>query len=1027
MNQLQKALLEICRTHKLREKILIAPSFCQGHQITETFVKGGGSYINLRMKTLTSLAHEIIDLDLAEASIAYLSETASQIIIEDLFNQIRENQDSYFHALEPKEGMVAALGDALRELRIAGIKADDISPEIFVNEKKGKEIKELFRKYESNLREKHYADDPAILTRAIEKLKAGNNASDKALYLFLSDVPYSPLEKIFINLLPGQKSILPHPKAHGIAYPQRFLQHAQQSDVREITSNREKLPYLFEPEKARGTCKDTTIQLFHAVGRRNEVREVLRRIISSGLKNDEVEIIHTSYDDYAPLIYDLSCTFGMPMTFEEGLPITYTHPGKAALGFLSWLSSNYEALRLRQLITSGTIDVKPQEEDELISPAIMARILRESPIGWGKERYPDILNAMAEQYKTQSLEDSDEQGNHRDFYRRREANARFLRAMLKPILESIPVPDGDMLIAVKDFCTCVRDFISRYSRVSHELDGEARVAIIERLDEIQSITKKKMSFADAINHIDSTIREINVGQSGPASGCLHVASHLSGGRSGRRHTYIMGCDAQTFPGTVMQNPILLDEERAGISASLLTSSEFLKEKLYRSALLLSSLSGNITLSFSSFDVIENRESFPSSILLQIYRLISGKVHASYSEFKRSLGDPAGYVPAGAQLDTADFWIGSFFRREGLRMADSTVFHCYPGLLQGLKAKEARETDTMTEYDGILYPADKELDPRENKSLVISASALEKFARCPFAYFLHYILGVRATEEIEFEPHVWLDAKQRGSLLHELFYRFMKEISDKREKPSVQKHTPLIASFLEKIIAEYREALPPPSEAIFAQEKKRLQKAVQIFLKTEEIRSVKYTPVFFELAFGCEDAERGMQEPVTIAVGSGKKFNAMGRIDRIDKIAKGEYAVTDYKTGSARTFDEKKVFNGGKTIQHALYAIAAEKIVQKLLGNKTAKITESGYLFPTEREIGRPIYPERRDGEFIQLLDTIFDALRAGIFMPTDDEKECDYCDYAEICGEDVVSSVKLKRSNAANAGIELLRQLKTYE
>jgi len=76
LKRLQTALSDICNTHRLREKILIVPSFSQGHQITESLVKNGNSYINLRIKTLSSLAHEIIALDLVKESITILPETS---------------------------------------------------------------------------------------------------------------------------------------------------------------------------------------------------------------------------------------------------------------------------------------------------------------------------------------------------------------------------------------------------------------------------------------------------------------------------------------------------------------------------------------------------------------------------------------------------------------------------------------------------------------------------------------------------------------------------------------------------------------------------------------------------------------------------------------------------------------------------------------------------------------------------------------------------------------------------------------
>ncbi len=308
MIRLQKALSEICNTHRLKEKLLIVSSFSQGHQITESLVINGIPYINLRIKTLTSLAHEVVALDLAKESIKYLSETSTLIIIEDLFNQIRQKKASYFHKMEPKGGMVEALGEAIRGLRmcgICGIHADSLTLKHFVSEKKGIEIIELFRNYELYLQQNQYADKPEILKRAIEKLKANKDAPDNRLYLFLSDVPYSSLEKLFIDALPGEKIVLPHDGVHGIAFSQRFLQPPIEKEVLEITSNREKLTWLFKPEEAPGEFKDSTIEIFHAVGRRNEVREVLRRIISSGEKNDEVEIVYTSFDDYVPMIYDL--------------------------------------------------------------------------------------------------------------------------------------------------------------------------------------------------------------------------------------------------------------------------------------------------------------------------------------------------------------------------------------------------------------------------------------------------------------------------------------------------------------------------------------------------------------------------------------------------------------------------------------------------------------------------------------------------------------------------------------------------
>jgi ATP-dependent helicase/nuclease subunit B len=375
---------------------------------------------------------------------------------------------------------------------------------------------------------------------------------------------------------------------------------------------------------------------------------------------------------------------------------------------------------------------------------------------------------------------------------------------------------------------------------------------------------------------------------------------------------------------------------------------------------------------------------------------------------------------------SDYWITSFIGEHGLRRPDTSVFQCYPGLAQGKKAADTRETDTVTEFDGKLLSPGKELDPRENTGLVMSASMLERLAKCPYAYFLYHVLRVRPLEEITLTEDTWLDEMQRGSLLHKLFERFMKEITAKKEKPSVAKHTTLIKSLLEEIIQEFRDKIPPPSEAIFAQESKILHKASDIFLKTEEIRCEIYSPAFFEFAFGSEDADPNLREPVKIPLGTGKSFNLAGRIDRIDQITEHECAVIDYKTGSAYNYKNNVYFNKGKNIQHAVYAIAAEKLLRKLQKDEKLSVTSSGYLFPTEKETGRLLIYGRNDTQLKQLLELLFDIIRTGIFIPSNEKDSCTYCDYTDICGGSVKERTRLKFENTDNSEIVILKKLEDY-
>ncbi len=1031
MNKIQKELSEICIKYRLKEKILLAPSFSSGHQIAESMVILGTPFLNLRINTLRSLAHEIVAVDLARESITILSDSAMLMLIEDIFNQLKEKKDSHFHDMETKEGIVAALAAAVNELRMSGVISDTLLPKQFISERKGTEMKKMLGMYEALIKERKYADNAEIFTRACEKLRSGNTHLGEQMYLVMSDIPYAALEKRFIEVLPGEKKVLPHNLPLGLSRPGRYLPSGDAGAPRKPGANIGLMPWLFDPGSAPSSFTDTTVEIFHAVGRRNEVREVFRKALNSGSRSDQIEIIYTSYDDYVPLVYGVAGKFGIGITVEEGLPVTFTKPGRAALGLISWIASGYEAAKFRQLLTSGCLDLKPDEAaGGALSVSIMGRIMRESGIGWSRERYLPCLKEIAESYASRAKGKDEGEGSLSNFYLKKETNARFLAVRTKEILDSIPVADGNKTVSFGDICRAVMIFIESYARISDALDGEARVAIVALLEETAKLSSQAIQFSDALNRMEMMVREVRVGASGPSAGCIHVSSYSCGGRSGRAYTFIVGCDSQLFPGIPTQNPVLLDEEAVAIGEGMLQSSEHLKENLYRMAALLASMTGRVRLSFSSFDVLENRESFPSSILLQVHRLIAGQPEADYSDLITVLGSPSGYVSSQSSLDALDFWIRNFLGADGIRRADPSTIGLYPGLSEGLRAIDARRSGKVTEYDGKIKAIGMDLDPRENRDLVMSASMIEKLATCPFSYLLYYVLKVRPLDEVTVEKGEWLDALQRGKLLHELFYEFMSEITSKKEKPSVKLHQGIINQIAEKLIKKYRDLAPPPGEAVYEQEKKQLLKVAQVFLKVEEEHCKNCSPLFFELAFGMNEQTPvgpGMKEPVQIPLGNGKSFSLRGRIDRVDKVGGHDYDIWDYKTGSTYGYPDNGCFSKGKALQHALYAIAAEIILKQTGVDKSASVSRSGYFFPTEKGTGKRLARTRNDDTLKKILNALFDIIKTGVFLPSDDNSSCTFCDYASVCGADTTDTAAEKIENLENTELCGLREVKNHD
>src|SRR5690606_25426637 len=92
---------------------------------------------------------------------------------------------------------------------------------------------------------------------------------------------------------------------------------------------------------------------------------------------------------------------------------------------------------------------------------------------------------------------------------------------------------------------------------------------------------------------------------------------------------------------------------------------------------------------------------------------------------------------------------------------------FPAVARGLDAiQERRKFGRVTAWHG-LVPEAGVLDPRRTGD-EISPSSLEAFAACPMRWFYRDALGAQAPRDLEFDEARWLDAAQRGSLLHEVF-------------------------------------------------------------------------------------------------------------------------------------------------------------------------------------------------------------------------------------------------------------------
>jgi RecB family exonuclease len=1029
MSALVRFLAGFCRDHPLDEKVLVVPSFVAGREIGEALARQAGAWVNLRFVTTPALAAEALQRGGETAAARPMTASAELALTDRLFRELlAEGRLEYFGRAGASPGLAQALHRALRELRLDGRTSGDLRPELFLVPQKGRELVLLLGRYERALDEGGLLDLAGLFAGA-----AGTPARtppDPSWLLCPADLPLSRLEAALIrSAADGRLALVPGETVFGLERPRSPWPELPATDA----SAAGRLSWVFEPRRTipGRTAEETKIEIFRALGPANECREILRRLYAEKIPFDQVEVLAPPGSAHPTVFYLLAARTNLPVTFGDGIPVSFTSPGRLFFGLAAWLADNFSSDGLCRLLENGDLLLPAGPSGSPLAARTACRHLRSAMIGWGRDRYADRLAALRdgkkadlEALKKRRDEDDDEECG--DGEGRRAgllaaiAEIESLAAAVDRVLALIPEPDAAGECELQGLCQAFTRLVRDFGRTETDVERRAAEMLLERLDEFVAEGRfPPLSLKGALDLIRSAGASLRVGASPPQPGHLHVAGLSTGGRSGRPVTFVAGLDEAAFPGRGLQDPVLLDEERAAVSPSLPTSADVLRARLFGLASTLASLRGRVVLSYSSFDIVEGRASFPSSVVLQAFRLLRGDPGLDYAALDAGLPDASGFLPGGPgrAFDEADWWLDRL-TAEPRPDGALTVAANFPGLAAGLAAAEARAGGMLTAYDGMvdIGPLRAEIDPVAGRTAIMSATRLEQLAKCPFSYFLRHVLGVRPPEEAVYDRSRWLDPLQRGSLVHEILCAFMTEVARSGEEVDPARHAPLMDRIAAQAIAATRRRIPPPSGEIFESERRDIRMTLDIFLAAERQRETRGWPLAFEKPI--EDEE--------IAIGPGRSFLFRGFIDRVDRLGEDEYRIIDYKTGSPGPYEDIVHFGRGRTLQPALYAVALEQMLGRERPGRSPRVVESGYLFPSRRGEGHEIMVRNFDRARLRLLlDDLLGLLEKGCFI-AGPEAKCGYCDYGPVCisGGPVCSAAKRDANPAVFAAYDKLDEYK---
>jgi len=269
---------------------------------------------------------------------------------------------------------------------------------------------------------------------------------------------------------------------------------------------------------------------------------------------------------------------------------------------------------------------------------------------------------------------------------------------------------------------------------------------------------------------------------------------------------------------------------------------------------------------------------------------------------------------------------------------------------------------------------------------LSPTALSDYRKCPYRYYLKYVLRITEPTEIIEEP----GAREWGEIVHAAVrnfyqYHFPKGFSAKEMGRAIS----VMERELEKALERSRSLAVKPKSSVNL-DLNAFKQRMYHFLETETLRFQSGFEIFKSVL------ERKAKHYLTI---DGAQVRVYGRIDRID-LREDRYYIIDYKTGKIPSKKNYEIGEDFDEFQLPLYALAFSKEHFEIIGGmiyyeigrqaRTVDIVEGknavDYLCAFRERILVPTIKELLDPQVA--------------FHQTTNDELCQYCIYQQLCGEE---------------------------
>ena len=687
----------------------------------------------------------------------------------------------------------------------------------------------------------------------------------------------------------------------------------------------EKYFFNFPFKIYKGNCKD--IRLYKANNNYSEIewvaQDILRLVRDKGYRYKDIAVVCREIDSYDKITSVIFNEYNIPYFLDKKREILSNPLVVLIISALEILVTNWSYESVFKYVKSGLITLETNFIDKLEN-YILANGIK------GYKWTRDLLISQDEELTQEEIEIFE-----------------YMEEIRRPIINLYNKIKVD--VTVRKYCTALYEFlleINAFETMDKWLDNfndkgmqdkikeytQVPSIVMDMLDQaVEVLGDKEVDLKTFSKILVSGFEEKEIGVIPMALDQVNIGDIARVKGRDVKALYIVGANDGVLPSANKDEGILSDEDRIelksmGIELASDTRSRVFEEQfMVYTALTIPSNYLMITYPMADF---EGKSLRPSIVIPRLKKILP-RLKEESEIFNSNLFDDK-YHNITAPVPTFNELIEAL-RRE---YENEEIEPYWVETFKWFEESEEFKDRTKIIFNGLNYTNLVERIPREkikrlysndNGRLIFSVSRIEKYAQCPFSYYVQYGLKAKDRKVYEFT------APDLGSFMHDILDQFTNKIrkdhilwGDLTKERCSEIVNELVNN---KLRNETNSILNSNKKYQYFSErfKKTITKSVTVI--SEQMRKGEFDIFKSEFDFG----DFKDSDPIKLELPSKETVYLKGRVDRIDKVdLNGEtyIRIVDYKSGS-KNFDLNELYYGLQ-IQLLVYLDAILKNSKQIL-------------------------------------------------------------------------------------------------